>query len=29
MNNSDIPPPNNRKWEDRSITRALRSPFTR
>lgn len=29
LNNSDIPPPNNRKWEDRSITRALRSPFTR
>ena len=29
LNNSDIPPPNNKKWEDRSITRALRSPFTR
>lgn len=29
LNNSDIPPPNGKKWEDRSITRALRSPFTR
>ncbi len=29
LNNSDVPPPNNKQWEDRTITRALRNPFTR
>ena len=29
LNDSDIPPPNGKRWEDRTITRALRSPITR
>lgn len=29
LNNSDIPPPNNTQWQGRTITHALRNPFTR
>ena len=29
LNDSDIPPPNGKRWEDRTITRALRNPITR
>lgn len=29
LNNSDIPPPNGKQWEDRTIIRALRSPIAR